>query len=147
MVKVRCQKCNREFKTYLCRVKIGAGKFCSKKCYRDENSRRLAKSGIKTRYSKGHISASKINPSIMRRGNSHPLWKGQKVGYRGIHYWVRRMLGIPKKCQKCGLKSNIPRKIDWANIDHKYRRNIEDYTPLCKSCHKITDRMNKLSTE
>lgn len=148
MVGVKCKKCNKEFKAYPSRIKKGWGKFCSKECYKEENYKRLTMSGEKTRYSGGHVSASKLNPSIMRRGKNHPLWKSEKVGYRGLHYWVRRILGVPIRCKHCKKGVSISRKIDWANIDHKYRRKAEDYIPLCKSCHKIFDlKKRKLSTE
>lgn len=70
-------------------------------------------------------------------GNDHPLWKGEKAGSSAIHYWIARKLGKPSKCEFCG---NTQAKIyDWANKDHKYRRRLEDWMRLCRSCHRNYD--------
>lgn len=34
MIKVICQNCKKEFSTYLSKIKIDRGKFCSRKCFR-----------------------------------------------------------------------------------------------------------------
>jgi hypothetical protein len=70
----------------------------------------------------------------MPKGKSHYSWKGEKVGYRGLHYWLRRIKDVPPDCQWC----NNP-KSQWANIDNEYRRNPDDYVALCASCHKLYD--------
>lgn len=66
-------------------------------------------------------------------------WKGEKVSYRGLHQWIRRKKGIPDTCCNCGKVSQKPRVIQWANVDGKYRRDLDDYIPLCCSCHKYHD--------
>lgn len=30
----------------------------------------------------------------------------------------------------------------WANIDHKYRRLLDDYISMCVSCHRQYDKNN-----
>ena len=73
----------------------------------------------------------------------HPLWKGDDVGYQAIHGWVRRYKGYAKKCECCGKigkKINNKWSVEWANIDHKYKRNLEDYIALCHKCHSQYDR-------
>lgn len=87
-------------------------------------------------FAKGNISFSKLNPEKMPRAKDHHLWKGEKVGYRGLHYWLRRTKGLPKKCVKCGSEKG---RIQWANKDGKYRRVESDYVAMCPSCHKIHD--------
>lgn len=67
-------------------------------------------------------------------------WKGDKVSYSGLHQWLNRQLGKPKKCEECGTIEK--RKYEWANIDHKYRRNLEDYIRMCTSCHRKYDMKN-----
>ena len=32
--------------------------------------------------------------------------------------------------------------IHWANIDHKYRRNLDDWIGLCAKCHRRYDIEN-----
>lgn len=66
----------------------------------------------------------------------HPLWKGDAVSYDGLHKWVKRKLGSPKECVFCGESE---KKIEWANIDHSYRRDLDDWLPLCRSCHRKYD--------
>ncbi len=90
----------------------------------------------KGQFIKGNISFSKLNPKLMPRGKRHHLWKGEKVGYRGLHYWLKRKKGIAKICIKCGSTKG---RIQWANVDGKYRRMVNDYKAMCPSCHKLHD--------
>ena len=71
------------------------------------------------------------------KGEHNPAWKGEKVKYRGIHMWVQRWKGKPDHCEMCGAIGG--RKYQWANIDHKYRRVLEDYISTCVSCHRKYD--------
>lgn len=104
------------------------------KSYRDK----LSKSKISRGYDghgfkKGHKLFS---------GNKNWLWKGDKASYTALHSWVRRWKGKPTKCEVCG--SEGIKKYQWANIDHKYRRVLEDYISMCPSCHKKYDiRLSK----
>jgi len=66
-------------------------------------------------------------------------WKGDKVGYNGLHHWIIRWKGQPTTCEKCGKSGLSGKKIHWANIDHKYRRVLDDYIRLCISCHQLYD--------
>lgn len=71
----------------------------------------------------------------------HWQWKGDNANYRSIHSWIVRKKGKPMKCEHCNLGNLTGRKIHWANVDHKYRRNLEDYLRLCALCHKRFDRV------
>ena len=73
------------------------------------------------------------------KGNKHSEWKGDKVGYSGLHHWIIRWKGQPNTCEKCGKTGLTGKKIHWANIDHKYRRVLDDYIRLCISCHQLYD--------
>ncbi len=85
-----------------------------------------------TEFKKGHK---------MLTGEKHPLWKGDEVGYMGVHAWVRRRLKKPKKCSQCGLKKS---RIELSNKDHKYKRNLIDWVWLCPKCHSAYDmKFNK----
>lgn len=96
------------------------------------------------------------NRGSFKKGNKRPIewtrkqtekvsdeknyaWKGEKVSYRGLHQWIRRKKGKPIKCIFCGKFDKRPRYIQWANVDGKYRRNLNDYISLCGSCHKLKD--------
>ncbi len=66
-------------------------------------------------------------------------WKGDKVGYWGLHLWVKKHKKKPKLCEEC----NIKKPFDVANISGKYLRDIDDYEWLCRKCHQISDgRLN-----
>jgi hypothetical protein len=68
------------------------------------------------------------------------LWKGDAVGYSGIHRWLYInfiKLGYCAFCEKEGLT-------EWANISGEYRRDIEDFIELCSTCHGKFDSKEKL---
>ena len=69
-------------------------------------------------------------------GKNNPNWKGDNVGYRGIHAWVQKEKGKASnyKC-KCGKQAE-----QWANIDNSYKRVLEDYIAMCTKCHKKYDK-------
>ena len=46
-------------------------------------------------------------------GKKNYRWKGDKVGYFGLHSWIYRKLGKPKYCQECGKTSG---KFQWHSI-------------------------------
>jgi hypothetical protein len=62
-------------------------------------------------------------------------WLGEEAGYQAKHSWIRRNKEKTKNCQRCG--SN--RHIDFANISGKYKRDVNDFICLCRSCHKNYD--------
>ena len=72
-------------------------------------------------------------------GNKNYAWKGENVGYRGMHQWVVRNKGKATKCSFCG-KIGKARKIHWMNIDHKYKRILNDYIQACTKCHGKYDK-------
>jgi len=74
------------------------------------------------------------------QGKNNPSWKGNDVGYDGLHRWVSRHLGKPDTCENCGVNGLSGKKIHWANKDHEYKRNLEDWLRLCASCHVAYDR-------
>lgn len=51
--------------------------------------------------------------------------------YDGLHDWVERNLGKPKKCVKCGSEKNI----EWSNKSGQYLADKKDWQRLCKKCH------------
>lgn len=76
----------------------------------------------------------KLHPE--RQGEKSVHWKGDEVGYHGIHKWIQLKKGIATTCEQCGKKGGV---IDWANLDHKYKRKVEDYRAMCRSCHRKFD--------
>ena|SRR3990167_1339998 len=74
-------------------------------------------------------------------GSKHNAWKGNLVSYSALHHWINDWKGKPQFCQNCG---NHKQRLHWANIDHKYRRVLEDYIALCPKCHAEYDKDRKL---
>lgn len=72
-------------------------------------------------------------------GEKHPMWKGNFAGKIAKHARIERLKGKPNKCENC--KTTKAKKYDWANVDHKYSRKIDDYVRLCRSCHRKYDIM------
>jgi uncharacterized protein YlaI len=76
-------------------------------------------------------------------GEANTNWKGDDVGYHGVHSWIRRHKPMPSKCEICN--DAVP--MDAANISGKYLRDFDDWEWLCRKCHFATDlrRSIKLS--
>lgn len=80
------------------------------------------------------------NPALLEWSKSHggdksPEWKGEDVGYVGLHNWVRKCLGKPRFCMMCFSEKNL----HWANLSHEYKRDLHDWVPLCALCHRAYD--------
>ncbi len=85
---------------------------------------------------KGLQTASKETREKMSKAHSnekHHGWKGDKATYGSKHSWIRRKKG-PAKYGQC-LKCESKEKLQWANVDHKYKRRLEDWMILCAVCH------------
>lgn len=85
----------------------------------------------------------------MRGNKTKKLWKNpdyrqhmsnvhtkENPGYSAVHKWVAKWKIKPDSCEGCGRTKC---RIEWANIDHKYRRILDDYIPLCVRCHNKFD--------
>lgn len=80
------------------------------------------------------------NPMFGRTQEKSPNWKGDDVGYFGVHSWLYRMYGKATKCEIC--KCTDSSRYEWSNITGEYRRDIEDWQQLCKKCHNDYDGVN-----
>lgn len=97
----------------------------------------------KTHFKKGRKPTEKWYKKMRSvKGEIHPSWKGEDITYAAIHSWVIKWKGSPSICEKCGGKEFKSRQIHWANIDHKYRRVLDDYIRLCVKCHWQYDKEN-----
>lgn len=142
-VKIKCFMCEKKRLVPPSRKRVK--NFCSNNCRLENNKACLPKFGAKTQidaaFHKKYSSKAKRNLRIKISGNKHWLWKDKKVGYRGLHYWLKRKLGAPKTCAICLKKRNPkkPKSIHWANIDGIYKRDISKYISLCAKCHRSHD--------
>jgi hypothetical protein len=109
-------------------------KFCSKKCHG------LAMKGmVSIMAGKKHTDKSRNKMSLHhpdQRAELNPNWKGEEVGYLGLHKWVKDQLIKPQVCQDC----NQPKELDLANISGEYNRDVSDWRWLCRKCHKAFDK-------
>jgi len=79
-----------------------------------------------------------VKGDIKLIGVNNHKWKGDDVGYFGLHSWLSRKYGKPVECEKCGSI----KKIGWASKNYKYTRNREDWIHLCSNCNFEYDRKN-----
>lgn len=120
--KVNCKFCNNEFETYMCKKNNRI--YCSNEC----------------KYSQF---------SIDSYGSKNHQWRGDNVGYGGLHAWVIKNLGKPSRCENVdcvyprissrGELMLSPARYEWANKSHEYKRDISDWISLCPSCHRKYD--------
>lgn len=85
----------------------------------------------------------RISPKTeFKKGQIPWNWKGDSVGYKCLHDWVKKRLGKPENCcnPQCGHKSSI---FEWANKSGKYKRDIKDWIRLCRSCHRKFDNKRR----
>lgn len=96
--------------------------------------------------------------AVTRIGKENTEWKGDKVGYNALHGWVRKWKGKPIKCENKDCfyprkrlgKNQIllePKRYEWANISHEYKRDLNDWMQLCASCHRQYDRQYRKSKQ
>lgn len=78
-------------------------------------------------------------PRPSTSGEKNHQWKGDKVGYAGVHIWIRKTLGTPSTCEGCGKSGLMGKKIHWANKSGGYLREVTDWMRLCVSCHRKHD--------
>lgn len=104
-----CLRCKKKVWFNLARILHGGGKYCSQIC---------------------------SNKSTQKKGKENQNWKGDKVGYYGIHDWLQLHFGKANKCEQCGSVKTI----QWAKLKgKKYERKRENFWQLCARCHVFYD--------
>lgn len=71
-----------------------------------------------------------------QRGSKNARWKGDEAGYQAMHLRLYSAKGRPFPCSVCG--TTTAKAYDWANLMGRYQ-DIEDYAPMCRSCHARYD--------
>lgn len=126
--KIPCSKCGK--------LKAPNSKFCFK-C-----TPRIFKYAGKHLPKKWADNVKKNNPWVWK-GEKNPLWRGGAVDYSALHHWIRKQLGSPPECSRCGLKGERKTRawnIQWANKSGLYQRTTEDWVALCPKCHASFDK-------
>ena len=67
-------------------------------------------------------------------GKKNPSWKGDSVSNRSLHSWIRKNKKYNGFCNKCKKKLDFS-NVDAANISQEYKRDVNDFEWLCRSCH------------
>jgi len=133
-VTLTCQMCGDTFVRN--RMKKNA-KFCSISCsvkniHRPEIIARRAETatGLKRPHAK------------YKKEEESPNWLGDDVGYGGVHAWLHRNFGNPLECIDCGKKGETKSgrwNLHWSNNSREYKRDRNDFSGRCVSCHKKYD--------
>src|SRR3990167_8838330 len=132
---ITCVKCKKVFRVWGKKAEVA--KHCSMSCKRfitDIECATCKKSFFPGSSTKKYCSLKCYHDTLSERTTleKNPMWKGDKVGYKTLHTWVKRHKGIPGQCVHCG--ETIKRRV-WANISGKYKRDLNDWMSLCYSCH------------
>ena len=83
-------------------------------------------------YVHGHNNRHLIGGS----GDSNVRWKGDDAGRSAIHKWLNKHWPLTGTCEQCGATD---RRTGYSNVDHKWRRERDDYRELCDRCHRYYD--------
>lgn len=75
----------------------------------------------------------------LRGGENSKFWKGDSVGYWGVHKWVYKVKGKATNCFICNSTGGKTKGCHWANLDGKYKRKKQDYVSFCSKCHYAWD--------
>ncbi len=62
------------------------------------------------------------------------------MNYANTHSWVKKNKGLASECVKC--KNPKAKRYEWANISHRYKKDLNDYMAMCTKCHKEYDRLS-----
>jgi hypothetical protein len=69
-------------------------------------------------------------------GNINGRWKGDNASRSAIHKWLSKIKPLTGICEECGVTG---KRTEYSNVDHTYRRVVEDYRELCSRCHRYYD--------
>ena len=152
-----CIFCKKQFIVYRLFTKT---KYCSRICF--YNHRKIILIGKNNPFfGKKHTQQTKEKLSLKLKGRprnsgtfqkegrtlsgeKHPLWKGDKISYNGLHKWLYRCLDNPDTCEHCGKTGLKGKEINWANKSGEYKRDLNDWIRLCRLCHEKYDKRNDI---
>lgn len=76
--------------------------------------------------------------SELRKGDKNYNWKGNTASYSSKHKWLSKWVDKKNICTDCG---SVGVKTDWSNNDGLYRRDPNNYSERCRSCHARYDKI------
>lgn len=147
----KCKQCGKRFKSY-----NKTPKFCSLLCKANSQAPGIDIKKMKSLYVSGHsqsevaallnVSQKTIHKAMKRYkisarraakrnqvGKNNHMWKGDSASIKAFHKRLYTKFGKPGKCSVCG--ENDPKKsYDYANLSGRHH-DINDYAPVCRSCH------------
>ena len=99
---------------------------------------------------KAMLDETKRKIGLASSGEHSSSWKGDEVGYFGLHARIKKILKKPLKCNFCGRI----KPLDLANKSHEYKFELDDWVWLCRKCHvkydwtlKKTKRMRAIASK
>ena len=67
-------------------------------------------------------------------GKNNPKWVNGDYKEPHVRLLFHKGKASEYKCVGCGKQAR-----EWSNVDHLYKRILEDYQPRCRSCHNTYD--------
>lgn len=65
--------------------------------------------------------------------------------YQKVHSWIRYNYGKANRCENKECKVPSAKRFEWALITGKrYAKKIENFMPLCPSCHRNYDMTEEI---
>lgn len=150
-----CKQCRKEFSSY-----NPNPKFCSLFCKAEYHAPDIDIEVLRVLYLGGktqteialllEVSQKSIFKAMKRHGikarkafkrnqygENNDSWKGENAGKQAFHRRLYARYGKPRICGVCGTTES--NNYDYANLTGNYQ-DIEDYLPMCRSCHWRYDR-------
>lgn len=138
-VTLACPICSKIFEVGEYRLKSGIIICCSRSCGTTKSKTGWERPPISDETKKKIASTLK---EFYKNPEDTPKWKGDNVGYFGIHDWLTKHYGQPIGCEVCGL-DDPNRQYYWANLSGAYTRDRFDFKRMCPPCHKKYDNKMK----
>lgn len=150
MVIKKCLRCGEKFKTYLSRVKVGKGKYCSKKCYWNSTFRnclicnerfKVPSNSLKKGIGK-FCSRKCYGISIKGKKHSAEVKKKISTSLIGLNTWSKGRKHSPETIRKRVLQMQGVKHWNWKGDSVGYyalhdwiKRNLGKPTK-CEHCEK-----------
>lgn len=91
------------------------------------------------KHMKRHGIKARVAAKRNQFGDRNHAWKGDNAKYQAMHLRLESRFGkaSARGCSVCGT-TDPSLSYDWANLTGNYG-DINDYAPMCRSCHRRYD--------